>query len=198
MWLRATATDPAVCRISAEPAAVTSGLCTPVIKSRTMALAERQSIAYLTAQHLETPEQGTRLGAIGHGPDGASLAKRLCRQSTPGAPTAGSADEGWLVAAMPVQSGSTVKQSSGCGPIAASTPSFAVTHNPATDTSTTVPCLRPGAERRVLQCRHRRDRGPGPEVAQRTPFRLAKRPAVHTGPPDDARPGPPHPRQAAA
>jgi protein-L-isoaspartate(D-aspartate) O-methyltransferase len=79
IWLRATATDPAVCRISAEPTAVTSGLCTPVIKSRTMALAERQSIAYLTAQHLETPEQGTRLGAIGHGPDGANLAERLCR-----------------------------------------------------------------------------------------------------------------------
>jgi hypothetical protein len=28
VWVRATATDPAVCRISAEPAAVTSGLCT--------------------------------------------------------------------------------------------------------------------------------------------------------------------------
>jgi len=31
IWVRATATDPAVCRISAEPAAVTSGLCTPVV-----------------------------------------------------------------------------------------------------------------------------------------------------------------------
>jgi protein-L-isoaspartate(D-aspartate) O-methyltransferase len=78
VWLRATATDPAVCRISAEPAAVTSGLCTPVIKSRTMALAEGDSIAYLTAQHLQAPEQGARLGAIGHGPDGAGLAERLC------------------------------------------------------------------------------------------------------------------------
>jgi protein-L-isoaspartate(D-aspartate) O-methyltransferase len=79
IWLRATAADPAVCRISAEPAAVTSGLCTPVIKSRTMALAEGDSIAYLTAQHLQAPEHGARLGAIGHGPDGASLAERLCR-----------------------------------------------------------------------------------------------------------------------
>jgi protein-L-isoaspartate(D-aspartate) O-methyltransferase len=78
IWLRATATDPAVCRISAEPAAVTRGLCTPVIKSRTMALAEGDSIAYLTAQHLQAPEHGARLGAIGHGPDGASLAERLC------------------------------------------------------------------------------------------------------------------------
>jgi protein-L-isoaspartate(D-aspartate) O-methyltransferase len=79
IWLRATATDPAVCRISAEPAAVTSGLCTPVIRSRTLALAEGDSIAYLTAQRLEAPGHGARLGAIGHGPNGASLAERLCR-----------------------------------------------------------------------------------------------------------------------
>ena len=78
IWLRATATDPAVCRISAEPAAVTSGLCTPVIRSRTLALAEGDSVAYLTAQRLEAPGHGARLGAIGHGPNGASLAERLC------------------------------------------------------------------------------------------------------------------------
>jgi protein-L-isoaspartate(D-aspartate) O-methyltransferase len=79
IWVRATATDPAVCRISAEPAAVTSGLCTPVVKSRTLALAEGDSIAYLAAQRLQTPEPSFRMGAIGHGPDGASLAMRLCR-----------------------------------------------------------------------------------------------------------------------
>jgi protein-L-isoaspartate(D-aspartate) O-methyltransferase len=79
IWLRATATDPAVCRISAELAAVTSGLCTPVIRSRTLALAVGDSIAYLAAQHLEAPERGARLGAIGHGPNGAGLAERLCR-----------------------------------------------------------------------------------------------------------------------
>ena len=78
IWLRATATDPAVCRISAEPAAVSSGLCTPVVKSRTLALAEGDSVAYLTAQRLDAPGHGARLGAIGHGPDGASLAERLC------------------------------------------------------------------------------------------------------------------------
>jgi len=79
IWLRATAKDPAVCRIFAEPAAVTSGLCTPVIRSRTLALAEGDSIAYLAAQRLEAPGHGARLGAVGHGPDGASLAERLCR-----------------------------------------------------------------------------------------------------------------------
>ena len=62
IWVRATATDPAVCRISAEPAAVTSGLCTPVVKSRTLALAEGDSIAYLAVQRLEAPEPGFRLG----------------------------------------------------------------------------------------------------------------------------------------
>jgi hypothetical protein len=79
IWLRATATDPAVCRISAEPAAVTSGLCTPVIPARTMTLAEGDSIAYLTARPLQAPGRGARLGAIGHGPNGATLAERLCR-----------------------------------------------------------------------------------------------------------------------
>jgi protein-L-isoaspartate(D-aspartate) O-methyltransferase len=76
IWLRATATDPAVCRISAEPAAVISGLCTPVIRSRTMALAEGGSIAYLAARQLQ---KGARLEAIGQGANGASLAERLCR-----------------------------------------------------------------------------------------------------------------------
>lgn len=44
-----------------------------------MALAEGDSIVYLTAQHLEPPHSGARLGAIGHGPNGPSLAERLCR-----------------------------------------------------------------------------------------------------------------------
>jgi protein-L-isoaspartate(D-aspartate) O-methyltransferase len=79
IWVRATATDPAVCRISAEPAAVSSGLCTPVVKSRTLALAEGDSIAYLAVQRLQAPEPSFRTGAIGHGPNGASLAERLCR-----------------------------------------------------------------------------------------------------------------------
>ena len=79
IWVRATATDPAVCRISAEPAAVTSGLCTPVVKSRTLALAEGDSVAYLAAQRPQASEPSFRMGAIGHGPDGASLAMRLCR-----------------------------------------------------------------------------------------------------------------------
>ena len=79
IWVRATATDPAVCRISAESAAVTNGLCTPVVRSRTLALAEGDSIAYLAVQRLQAPKPSFRTGAIGHGPNGASLAERLCR-----------------------------------------------------------------------------------------------------------------------
>jgi protein-L-isoaspartate(D-aspartate) O-methyltransferase len=79
IWVRATATDPAVCRISAEPAAVTSGLCTPFARSRTMALAEGDSIAYMAVQRLQAPEPRFRLGAIGQGPNGAGLSERLCR-----------------------------------------------------------------------------------------------------------------------
>jgi protein-L-isoaspartate(D-aspartate) O-methyltransferase len=78
IWLRATATDSAVCRVSVEPAAVDSGLCTPVIKSRTMALAEGDSLAYLVAQHLDSPQRGARLGAVGHGPRGVKFVERLC------------------------------------------------------------------------------------------------------------------------
>jgi protein-L-isoaspartate(D-aspartate) O-methyltransferase len=81
IWVRASATDQAVCRITAEPAAVTSGLCAPVVKSRTLALAEGDSIAYLAVQRLQTPEPSFRLDAIGHGPDGVGLAERLCRHA---------------------------------------------------------------------------------------------------------------------
>ena len=42
-------------------------------------LAEGGSIAYLAVQRLPAPEPSFRAGAIGHGPNGASLAERLCR-----------------------------------------------------------------------------------------------------------------------
>ncbi len=62
-------------------------LSAPVIRSRTMALAEGDSIAYLAAQRLQAPEHGARLGAIGQGPDGASLAERLCHPVGAGRPS---------------------------------------------------------------------------------------------------------------
>lgn len=78
IWVRASATDPAVCRIAAEPAAVQSGLCTPAIRTRTLALAEGNSLAYLVFERLSDEQSRSRLGAVGHGPRGADLAQRLC------------------------------------------------------------------------------------------------------------------------
>ncbi|MEV4615251.1 methyltransferase, FxLD system [Kitasatospora sp. NPDC049258] len=81
VWLRLTATDTATCRIAAGRAASDNGLCTPAIPSRSPALAENDSVAYLTMTRREI-EGSTRweLGATGHGPDGHHLATRLCNQ----------------------------------------------------------------------------------------------------------------------
>jgi protein-L-isoaspartate(D-aspartate) O-methyltransferase len=76
IWLRLTATEPGTCRIAATPAAVDSGLCTPAIPVRTPALVEHDSLAYL-AMHREQSRSRWTLGAIGHGPAGAQLARRL-------------------------------------------------------------------------------------------------------------------------
>ncbi|MEV7012925.1 methyltransferase, FxLD system [Streptosporangium sp. NPDC051022] len=81
VWLRLTAADPATCRITADRAAVDSGLCRPAIPARSPALAEGDSLAYLTLTRREV-EGPTRweLGATGHGAAGRHLAERLCEQ----------------------------------------------------------------------------------------------------------------------
>jgi protein-L-isoaspartate(D-aspartate) O-methyltransferase len=75
VWLRLTGTDPGTCRIAADPAAVTAELCTPAIPSRSPALVEPDSLAYLAFRRVDG---GAELGAIGHGPAGQRLARRLC------------------------------------------------------------------------------------------------------------------------
>lgn len=82
MWLRLTATEPGTCRIAAEPAAVSSGLCTPAIGVRSPALAEGDSIAYFALNPLggDGDERRWELGTISHGPGGPELAARLCEQ----------------------------------------------------------------------------------------------------------------------
>ncbi|MEU0519728.1 methyltransferase, FxLD system [Streptosporangium sp. NPDC006007] len=81
VWLRLTATDPATCRIAADRAAVDNGRCKPAIPSRSPALAEGDSLAYLTLTRREI-EGSVRfeLGATGHGPAGRHLADRMCDQ----------------------------------------------------------------------------------------------------------------------
>ncbi|MGW2255794.1 hypothetical protein ACWCXH_37455 [Kitasatospora sp. NPDC001660] len=79
--LRLTATDPATCRIAADRAAIDNGLFKPAIPNRSPALAEGNSLAYLTLTHCEI-EGSIRfeLGATGHGPAGQHLADRMCDQ----------------------------------------------------------------------------------------------------------------------
>jgi protein-L-isoaspartate(D-aspartate) O-methyltransferase len=78
IWLRATATDPAVCRIEASPAAFEAGLCRPVIKNLSPMLVEGDSLAYLAYRRVQDADGQIELGATGHGPNGHALAERMC------------------------------------------------------------------------------------------------------------------------
>ncbi|WP_462187813.1 MULTISPECIES: methyltransferase, FxLD system [unclassified Frankia] len=78
IWLRATATDPAVCRINASAGAVSADLCTPFIPNLSPTLIAGSSLAYLIKRRSDGPDPVYELGAHGHGPDGHALAERLC------------------------------------------------------------------------------------------------------------------------
>src|SRR5262249_6388893 len=57
-------------------------LCTPAIPTRSPALVQTESLAYLTLRRLDY--DGTarwELGATGHGPTGPDLADRICQQT---------------------------------------------------------------------------------------------------------------------
>ncbi|WP_017975669.1 methyltransferase, FxLD system [Actinopolyspora halophila] len=77
IWLRLTAEDSRTCRINAHPN-VPRELVAPLAPMRSPALADGESLAYVT-QHRHRTEEGSRweLGAIGHGPNAAALADRL-------------------------------------------------------------------------------------------------------------------------
>jgi protein-L-isoaspartate(D-aspartate) O-methyltransferase len=79
IWLRLAATEAGTCRLTADPAAVTAGLCDPVVPVRNVAVVEGGSVAYLTIRRAGE-ESRWELGAIGHGPAGADLAERICQQ----------------------------------------------------------------------------------------------------------------------
>jgi protein-L-isoaspartate(D-aspartate) O-methyltransferase len=78
IWLRATATDPAVCRVNASPDAASTDLCAPFIPNLSPALIAGSSLAYLAKRRLDGPDPVYEVGAHGHGPDGRALAERLC------------------------------------------------------------------------------------------------------------------------
>jgi protein-L-isoaspartate(D-aspartate) O-methyltransferase len=82
IWLHMTAGDPGTCRIAAQARAAQTGLCTPVILTRSPAIAEGESLAYLTIRRVADHPAGRHieLGAVGHGPAAEHLTDRLCQQ----------------------------------------------------------------------------------------------------------------------
>lgn len=80
IWLRLTATEPGTCRLVAEPDAITAGLQDAVMPPRYPALIESDSLAYLTLRRADDRSRRWELGARGHGPHGARLARRIVTQ----------------------------------------------------------------------------------------------------------------------
>lgn len=83
LWLRLTLTDPRVCRITVH-ADVSPQVCNPVPGWWRMALADRDTLIYLTSRDLEDGRY--ELGAIGHGPAAPTLTDYLCDQIRSWAP----------------------------------------------------------------------------------------------------------------
>lgn len=70
LWLQLATAEPGTCRIAAQPSAVDSGLATPAIPTRTPAIIDGSSLAYLALRPCpEANSQPRRheLGAVGHG-----------------------------------------------------------------------------------------------------------------------------------
>ncbi|MFE1507819.1 methyltransferase, FxLD system [Streptomyces sp. NPDC058726] len=83
IWLRATASDDAVCRIEVTNKALAEGVRRPAIPSRSPALVSGSSLAYLIAERDNADlERPSRLGAAGYGPDAIALAQSLISHVT--------------------------------------------------------------------------------------------------------------------
>lgn len=80
IWLHLSVVDDGTIRIEADKKAVASRLCTPAIPTRGPAVAEEDSLAYLTIRRSAEIPGPWQLGAIGHGPLGHELAIRIVDQ----------------------------------------------------------------------------------------------------------------------
>ena len=80
IWLRLSTTHDGTIRIQVDQKAVSSGLCTPAIATRSPALVEDGSLAYFTIRRIHGTPGRWQLGAIGHGPAGEHLATRIVEQ----------------------------------------------------------------------------------------------------------------------
>lgn len=83
LWLRLTVTDQRVCRLKVH-ADVPPEVCDPIPGWWRMALADRDTLVYLTSRQLD--DGHVELGAIGHGPAALDLTEYLCDQIREWAP----------------------------------------------------------------------------------------------------------------
>ncbi|MGH4020030.1 MAG: methyltransferase, FxLD system [Pseudonocardiaceae bacterium] len=78
IWGRLVVAEAGTCRISADADAVQSGRAVPVIPPLSPAVVEGASLAYLTHRPLAgNGQKRSELGAIGHGPAGEELCRRM-------------------------------------------------------------------------------------------------------------------------
>jgi protein-L-isoaspartate(D-aspartate) O-methyltransferase len=79
LWLWLTTVEPGTCQLAAQPPAVASGMVTPAIPARTLALIDGASLAYLAVRPNPDADSGKvhrhELGAVAHG--NGDLAHRL-------------------------------------------------------------------------------------------------------------------------
>jgi protein-L-isoaspartate(D-aspartate) O-methyltransferase len=80
IWLRLTATEPGTCRLVLGEAAVKAGLRHPDMPARCPAVAQGDSLAYLTLRRASNGARRWELGAVGYGPRATNLATRICAQ----------------------------------------------------------------------------------------------------------------------
>lgn len=80
IWLRLTAAQPGTCRLVAGEAAIEAGLRHHDMPTRCPAVAEGDSLAYLTLRRASDRARRWELGAAGYGPHAADLADRICGQ----------------------------------------------------------------------------------------------------------------------
>lgn len=86
LWLRMTTTDARVCRLKVLPDVPTE-VCDPVPGWWRLALADADTLVYLTLRRVETGgEVRAELGAIGHGPAAGQLTEYLCNEIRTWAP----------------------------------------------------------------------------------------------------------------
>ncbi|MFW5421038.1 methyltransferase, FxLD system [Nocardiopsis sp. CNT-189] len=81
VWMRLAGAEPGTGRMVTKPPALGSGLVSPAIPPLNPGVAEGGSFAYLSVRRAEGNQPGLELGAVGHGPRGAELARQICKQA---------------------------------------------------------------------------------------------------------------------